>query len=103
MAPFGVHDARISSLASGMSLTIGGVGERGIRVSSVTGGVDLKVQDGVNADLSLGSVAGRVDSEARDIRISRENESNYRVVLGAGGREISIDSIVGLVRIRRPA
>jgi len=103
MAPSGVHDARISSLASGMCLTIGGVGERGIRVSSVTGGVDLKVQDGVNADLSLGSVAGRVDSEARDIRISRENESNYRVVLGAGGREISIDSIVGLVRIRRPA
>jgi len=97
----GLHAAKMSSLASGLSLTVAGVGERGIRVSSVTGGIDLSLRESVDAELRLRSVIGHVHSEASDIRISSDNGSDYLAVVGSGGNKISIESVVGPVKIHR--
>ena len=91
----------MSSLAQGLSLTIARVGDRGIRVSSVTGNIDLGVRAGVDAELSVRSVVGHVHSDASDIRIAREDDSDYLVTIGSGGDKILIESVVGPVRIHR--
>lgn len=96
-----IKAAKMSSLAGGLKMTVGGVGDRGIRVSSVTGGIDLGVRKGVDADVRVSSVVGHVHSESSDIRISRDDDSDYLGVVGSGGNTIVIASVVGPVAIRR--
>jgi hypothetical protein len=91
--------ARMSSLAGGLSMTIAGVGERGIHVSSVTGGIDLDVRKGVNADLVVRSLVGYIRNEVSDV--TRSDDSDYEAVIGSGGGKILFESIVGSVDIRR--
>ena len=97
----GVSSARISSLAGGVRMEVVDVGERGIRLSSVTGGVDIGVAAGASADLSVNSIIGDVESDLPDVRVSRDDDQDYRAKIGSGGRSIEISSIVGGVKLRR--
>ena len=93
--------AKMSSLAGGLSMTITGVGERGIRVSSVTGGIDLGVRSGLNAELTVKSIVGRVRNDFSDNRTSGDDDEDYHAVIGTGGPKILIESVVGAVDIHR--
>ena len=97
-----LRDARLTSLARGIELTVAGVGSRGIHLSSVVGGIDLGVRHGVDAEVALTSVNGHVRSNSSGIRIaSSENGSDYRVMVGRGGDLISIVSVMGPVEVHR--
>ena len=89
----------MSSLAAGLSMTIAGVGERGIHVSSVTGGIELDVRKGVDADLIVRDLVGHIHNDISDV--TRSGNSDYEAVIGSGGSKILFESIVGGVDIRR--
>jgi hypothetical protein len=95
----GLREARMSSLARGLELTVSDLGDRGIHVSSVVGGIDLEVGSRVDAEVITRSVEGHVDNDVPGVRITEVNETNQRAVLGSGRGKIEIDSVVGTVRI----
>jgi hypothetical protein len=95
----GLRDARMSSLAHGLELTVVDLGHQGIRVSSVVGSVDLQVGSRLDAEVITRSVNGRVESDVPGLRITETDETNQRAVLGSGRGRIEIDSVVGAVRI----
>jgi len=95
----GIREARMSSLAHGLHLTVPNLGDRGVRVSSVRGGIDLDVGSGVDAEVITRGVAGHVDNDVPGLRIIEASETNQRAVLGSGRGNIEIDSVVGTVRI----
>jgi hypothetical protein len=53
----------------------------------------------MDAELLARSVSGRVRGDAAGLRFVEDDESNYRAILGAGGRKIVLESVVGTVRI----
>ncbi|HEX4824260.1 MAG TPA: hypothetical protein VFV19_08085 [Candidatus Polarisedimenticolaceae bacterium] len=95
----GVREARMSSIAGGLELSVAGIGDRGIRVSSVTGGIDLEVTPSTDAQLEAHSVAGHVESDVPGLRLVEAGEADYRAILGSGGPAIVLQSVVGKVKI----
>ncbi|MDQ4087869.1 MAG: hypothetical protein M3177_07670 [Pseudomonadota bacterium] len=96
-----VRAAEIDSIAGGLTLGIAQVAEQGVRISSVVGPVDLNLERGIDADLSLDSVMGSVRSLVAGVDLD-EDYGSYRARLGSGGRAVSLSSVVGPVRVRRP-
>jgi len=94
----GAREARISSLAGGLTLGVGALGPEGMRISSVVGPVALRFAPGADASLSADSVMGSVRGEAIDVV---EDEGRYRAQVGDGGPRIAISSVVGSVRLSR--
>jgi len=92
-----VRSAEISSIAGPLTIGLASLGQEGIEVSSVTGPIELRAEPGVDADLSVDSVIGPVSGLAWN-----EDGGTYRARLGQGGRRVSLSSIVGSVRLRRP-
>ena len=96
----GLREARMSSLARGLELSISDLGERGIRVSSVVGGIELNVDSRIDAEVVTRSVEGRIDIEVPGVRITEDDGQNQRALLGSGRGKIRIESVVGTVKIR---
>jgi hypothetical protein len=96
-----VRAAEIDSVAGGLSLGIAPMTEEGVRISSVVGPVDLSFGPGVDADLSVDSVMGSVRSLSPDFDVSEEY-GTYRARLGSGRGRLSLSSVIGPVRLRRP-
>jgi hypothetical protein len=95
-----VQAAEISSLANGLTLGLAQPGEAGIQISSITGGVDFRVAYGVNANLVVSSLRGEIQNEVPNALLTKMGESGFRVVIGSGGKPISVSSIIGGVRVR---
>jgi hypothetical protein len=93
-----VRTAEISSIAGRLTMGLAPVGDEGVEVSSVAGGVELNVEPGVDADVRVSSVIGGVSGFGD----SEEGYGNYRARIGQGGGRVSLSSIVGSVRLRRP-
>jgi hypothetical protein len=93
--------AEMSSLASGLSMEINQIGERGIRLSSITGGIELGLSDNLNAQFVADSIVGNVISDIADIKIITDGESDYQAQIGSGGQKITISSVRGGIRIRK--
>jgi DUF4097 and DUF4098 domain-containing protein YvlB len=96
-----LRSASMTSLAAGLSMTIAGVGDRGIHVSSVTGGIELDVRKGVNADLTVRSLIGPFHNDVSDVTRSGDGDPDYQALIGSGGNRILFESVVGGVDIRR--
>jgi hypothetical protein len=96
----GARGADISSIAGPLSLTVT-QGSRRVSISSVAGPVDLAFARGVGADVRVDSIVGHVRSLSSDMRVSR-TDAGYRARVGSGGSDVSLSSIVGTVRLRRP-
>jgi hypothetical protein len=94
----GVRSADLSSLAGGLSLTVGPLDRRGVRVSSVVGPTDITFARGANADVSVDSVMGNTTSTGPRIRIQWSN-GRASARLGTGGTPVSISSVVGHVTL----
>lgn len=93
-----VRSADISSIAGTLTLGLAPIGAEGVEVSSVTGPIELSAGPGVDADVEVSSILGSV-SGFTDL----EGESGgYRARIGRGGGRVSLSSIVGSVRLRRP-
>jgi hypothetical protein len=94
-----LREAKISSLAKGLNMTVSALGDRGITVSTVTGGIDLGVRAGVNATLVVRSLAGRFQNDLAGVEPFLDGGQDHRAVLGRGGGKIEIDRVVGNLRI----
>jgi len=93
--------AEMSSLASGLSMEINQIGERGVRVSSVVGGIELALSDNLNAQFSANSIIGNVVSDIPTIKLSTDRQSNFEAQIGSGGPRISISSVRDGIRLRK--
>jgi hypothetical protein len=96
-----VRTADISSIAGGLTIGLAPVAGEGIRISSIVGPVNLNLERGVDADLRVDSVMGSVRSLAPGADFV-ERHGTYHARFGAGGGRVSLSSVVGPVRVRRP-
>lgn len=93
-----VRSAEISSIAGTLTMGLAPIGEAGVEVSSVSGPIELSAGPEVNADVEVSSIMGSVSGFAE---LEGEN-GGYRARIGRGGGRVSLSSIVGSVRLRRP-
>ena len=91
--------AEMSSLASGLSMEINQIDERGVRVSSVVGGVELGLSANLNAQFDASSIIGNVVSEIPSVKLSIDRRSDFEAQIGSGGPRISISSVRGGIRL----
>jgi hypothetical protein len=92
----------ISGINGRVSITITGLGERGIHVSGINGGVELKFAEDLNADLDVSAVNGAVNTDVSNVTIQGKlDRSNFRARIGSGGSPISISGVNGRVRLSR--
>lgn len=94
----GVRSANLSSIAGGLTLSLGALDAGGVDISSIVGPTRIAFAPGTNADVSVSSVVGNIRSTSPGLPISVEN-GNARARLGSGGPQVSISSIVGLVEL----
>lgn len=94
----GVRSANLSSIAGGLTLSLGEIDASGVDISSIVGPTRIAFGPGTNADVSVSSVVGNVHSTSPSLPISVEN-GHVRARVGAGGPAVSISSIVGLVEL----
>ncbi|HYD13002.1 MAG TPA: hypothetical protein VEC11_09155 [Allosphingosinicella sp.] len=94
-----VRSADLSSLAQGLTMTLGRIGPGGISIASVTGPIELGFHRGAGADVSISSIIGRVSTNSPVVSIQRSGNGNYRARVGAGGPAVSLSSIAGEVQL----
>jgi hypothetical protein len=93
--------AEMSSLASGLSMEIKQIGERGLRLSSIVGGIDLGLADNLNAQFEANSIIGNVVSDIPSVKLSTEDRYNFKAQIGSGGPPITISSVRGGIRLHK--
>ena len=94
----GARSGDLSSLAGGLSLTLGQLDPGGVRVSSVVGPTEINFRRGANADVNISSVIGNISSSRARVPVRRiHGTANVRI--GAGGAPVSISSVVGDVEL----
>ena len=93
--------AEVSSLASGLSMEINQIGERGVRLSSIIGGIDLGLSDTLNAEFAASSIIGDVVSEIPGVKLSTEGQLDFKAQIGLGGPPITISSVRGGIRLHK--
>jgi osmotically-inducible protein OsmY len=92
----------ISGINGRVSVTIAGLGERGIHVSGINGGVELRFAEDLNADLDVSGVNGAVNTDVSNVTIQGKlDRSNFKAKIGEGGSPISISAVNGRVRLSR--
>jgi hypothetical protein len=91
--------AEMSSLASGLSVQINQIAERGVNLSSIVGGIELSLSDRLNAQFVANSIIGNVVSDAPNIKSSTEGRSDFEAQVGSGGPRITISSVRGGIRL----
>ncbi|HEV8486358.1 MAG TPA: hypothetical protein VGV87_22630 [Blastocatellia bacterium] len=94
--------SEISGINGRVSITITGLGERGIHVSGINGGVELRFAEDLNADLDVSGVNGAVNTDVANVTIQGKiDRSNFRARIGLGGSPISISAVNGRVHLSR--
>lgn len=91
--------AEMSSLASGLSVQINQITERGVNLSSIVGGIELSLSDRLNAQFVANSIIGNVISDHPGIKLSTEGRSDFEAQIGSGGPRITISSVRGGIRL----
>jgi hypothetical protein len=91
--------AEMSSLASGLSVQINQIAERGVNLSSIVGGIELSLSDRLNAQFVANSIIGNVISDHPSIKLSTEGRSDFEAQIGSGGPRITISSVRGGIRL----
>lgn len=92
---------RVSSVSGNVDAQIDaftGTGE--ISARSVSGDVTLQLPKALDADVSIGTVSGRIDSEYEMTLNGRMNRRRIEARIGKGGRDLSISTVSGDVRLR---
>ena len=93
-----LREAKMSSLAKGLDMTVSALGDRGIR-SARPGAIDLGVRVGVNATRVVRGMSGRFQNDLAGTEPSGDVGQDHRAVLGSGSGKIEIDRVAGKLRI----
>jgi len=97
--------AEVSGVNGGVTMTLAGLGERGVKISGVNGGIELRFANDANASFEVHGINGGVHSDAPDIIVEKDNDdrSNVTARIGKGGAPVSLNGINGGVRLTRAA
>src|SRR5262245_61823418 len=90
----------LTSLAGGLSLSLGGASPGSATIVSVVGVVELDVAERRDVDIRISSLQGEITSVPSDF-VRRKTNDGYLLRSGAGGTPVSISSINGDVVVRR--
>ena len=96
-----LRTAEMSSLASGLSMEIKQIGQRGLRLSSIVGSVELALSDNLNAQFVASSIIGNVVSDIPTVKLLTDGRSDFEAHIGSGGPLITISSVRGGIRLRK--
>lgn len=94
-------EATFTSISGHVAVNMSKVGGRGIRMSSISGNIGVGLPDGANADFKVSSISGRVTADVPNVTVHKAGPAGYEGRIGAGGTEMTFDSISGNVRFRR--
>ncbi|MCA1615754.1 MAG: DUF4097 domain-containing protein [Acidobacteria bacterium] len=94
-------EASFTSISGHVTVNLSRIGGRGIRMSSISGNIEVGLPEGANADFRVSSISGRVTADAPGVSVRKLGESGYEGRVGAGGTEMTFDSISGNVHFRR--
>lgn len=95
---------RANSVSGDLELRMGEAGGEDMNFETVSGDITLWLPSGFNADVAFSSISGDLDTDF-DLTIqSRRGRwvgANLRGTIGSGGRQLSLNTISGDVRLRR--
>jgi len=94
-------EATFTSISGHVTVNMSKVGGRGIRMSSISGNIEVGLPDGANADYRVSSISGRVTADVPNVTVQKSGPADYEGRIGAGGTEMTFNSISGNVRFRR--
>lgn len=92
---------KVSSVSGNVEAQIdalSGTGE--ISARSVSGDVTLLLPKQLDADVTIGTVSGRIDSDYEMTLNGRMNRRRIEARIGKGGRDLSVTTVSGDVRLR---
>lgn len=89
----------LSQINGYVTISILGLGSRGLRMSGVNGKANLLLADNLNANLEFNGIAARVNYEKKAVQLARVGESDYSGHIGADGPPIQVSSITGTLTI----
>ena len=76
-------------------------GSERLSFETVNGGITLELPRDTNAALSAETVNGRISSELELTETRKSSRRELIGTLGSGGREVSLETVNGSIRIRR--
>jgi DUF4097 and DUF4098 domain-containing protein YvlB len=92
---------RASSVSGDVLVAIDAfTGDGELRFSSVSGNVTAELPATTNADVTMRSVSGSLDTEFPVTLNGRVRRSSMEARIGEGGRELSVTTVSGNVRLR---
>lgn len=91
--------SEISGVNGHVRVAVSQLGAQGLNVNGINGSVEVRLKDGLNADVNIKGLNGSVAFNVPNVtRQERENRSNVRARIGAGGAPINISGCNGGVR-----
>jgi hypothetical protein len=91
--------SELSGINGNVKVAVAQLDSEGMKVKGVNGGVEIRTGDGFAADINVKGLNGSVALNVPNVTMQeRENRSNMRARLGAGGPSIEIKGINGGVR-----
>jgi len=94
-------EAIFNSISGHVTVNLSRLGGRGVRMSSISGNIEVGLPEGANADWRVSSISGEIIADAPGVTVQKVGPSNYEGRIGAGGTEMTFNSISGNVRFRR--
>jgi len=87
-----------------VKFTVTRLGEEGMEIRGVNGNVEVRFKEQVNADIEVKGQNGSLALDVPNVTMQeRQNFSNARARLGAGGSPIEIKGVNGQVRFTSDA
>jgi hypothetical protein len=91
----------LSGINGHTSISLDGIGERGLRVSGINGGVSIGLPAEINANVDVNGINGGIDSDLSISVIGEMKRGQLKGTLGAGGPSIHVSGINGGVNLKR--
>ena len=92
--------SRMTGINGNVSFAVSRLGQDGMDVNGVNGNVEIRLKETVDADVTVKGLNGNFTLDVPNVTMQeRENRSNIRARLGAGGSEINVTGVNGNVRL----
>jgi hypothetical protein len=96
--------AEVKGVNGGVKLGVAGLGPQGLEIKGVNGNVEVRFKGQVNADVEVKGQNGTLTLDVPNVTMQeRQNYSNARARIGAGGSPIQIKGVNGQVHFTSDA
>ena len=96
--------SEVQGVNGAVTITVARLGAEGMEVEGVNGRVEIQLKEILNADINVRGLNGSFRLDAPNVTMQeREDRSNMRARLGAGGPAVNITGVNGSVRFESTA